>query len=123
MFHVKHSITPYFPMQNLLNILPRMSSVVTSPVISPRESRAALSSMARNSGESPFFSRLRKDIESVRGLFEGEFMPELGQNDLAAVRMGIPAGEQPPDCILQLFCPGTQLGRGMNDSVPMDDRG
>jgi hypothetical protein len=45
----------------------------------------------------PIFQELEEGCESVRRLFEGEFMPELCQNDLAAVCMGIPAGQQPPD--------------------------
>jgi hypothetical protein len=49
-------------MQNLLKILPSMSSVVTSPVISPRESSASLISNAKNSGDSPVRIASRKDL-------------------------------------------------------------
>ena len=52
----------YLPIQNLLKILPKMSSVVTSPVISPRESRATLRSSAKYSGDSLASIALRKDL-------------------------------------------------------------
>ena len=52
----------YFPIQNLLKILPSISSVVTSPVISPRDSNAIRVSSAKNSGDSPASIALRKDF-------------------------------------------------------------
>ena len=39
----------YLPIQKVLNILSRISSVVTIPVISPRLSRVSLSSIENNS--------------------------------------------------------------------------
>jgi hypothetical protein len=45
----------------------------------------------------PLFQQFKERDQSIRSLFEGELMSELGQNNLAAVRMGIPAGKQPAD--------------------------
>jgi len=43
----------YFPMQKLAKILPSSSSLVTSPVISPKKYKALLMSIAIKSDEIP----------------------------------------------------------------------
>ncbi len=57
----------HFPIQNLLKILPKISSVVISPVISPSESMELLRSIARISGDSLL---LRSSINKFKYLIE-----------------------------------------------------
>ena len=51
--HSRHVYILYFPMQNLLNILPKTSSEVISPDISPNAKSASCKSILNNSPPNP----------------------------------------------------------------------
>lgn len=58
----------YFPMQNVLKISPRISSMSVLPMISPMESRDERRSMAANSGDSVAAILVRALVRSFLAL-------------------------------------------------------
>jgi len=91
----------HLPIQNFSKIMSRTSSVVVSPTISPRWSRALCSSMANRSGVKPW-SRGRSPSGS-QGLGQRRLVADVGHACVAGLRQFRPG---PPDAYLFDGIPG-----------------